>query len=131
MPKVSFVIPTHNRIEWLPLCLQSLMSQSEQDIEILVVNDGSTDGTKDFLDTWALKQPLIRVIHIEKSLGAGASRNIGAEAALSPIIAVCDDDDVYINTRAADIVRWFDKNPDSNLVNFPYVSINYFDEIFY
>lgn len=129
MPKVSFVVPTHNRIAWLPICLNSLLGQNEPDIEIIVVNDGSTDGTKEFLDRWAPKHPRIKVIHNETSKGAGASRNIGAAAASAPIIGVCDDDDVYIDNRATEIIRWFETHPDSELVNFPYVSIDYFEKI--
>lgn len=129
MPKVSFVCPTQNRIEWLPLAIQSLMTQTEPDIEIVIVNDGSTDGTKEFLDSWATQDKRVKVIHNEEPQGAGPSRNIGAAAATSDVIGVCDDDDVYIDTRAAEIVKWFEKHPESELVTFPYVAINYFEEV--
>lgn len=129
MPKVSFVCPTHNRIEWLPLAIESLMTQTEPDIEIIIVNDASDDGTRGFLDAWATKDPRVKLIHNAEKMGAGPSRNIGANAATSDIIAVCDDDDVYIDTRAAEIVKWFDAHPESELVNFPYVAINYFEEV--
>lgn len=128
MPLISFVIPTHNRIGWLPLCLQSLLTQTVKDIEIIVVNDASTDGTEEFLDSWAIKDPRVKVIHNETNKGGGESRNIGCNAASSEIIGVCDDDDVYIETRAEMILDWFKKNPESELVNFPYVSVDYFDE---
>lgn len=129
MPKVSFVIPTYNRIEWFCMAIDSLLAQTEQDIEIVVVNDASDDGTKEVIDEWYAKNSRIKIIHNEEHKGAGTSRNIGADAASSDIIAVCDDDDVYINTRAEDIIGWFSRNPNSELVNFPYVSINYFNEI--
>lgn len=129
MPRLSFVVPTKNREPWLTLCLDSLLGQSLEDIEIIVVNDGSTDGTRELLDTWYSQFPKIKIIHNSESKGAGASRNLGAAAAESDIIAVCDDDDVYINSRAQDIVNWFEKNPTSELVNFPYVSIDYFENI--
>lgn len=128
MPRISFVCPTRNRIEWLPLCLQSLLNQTEKDIEIVIVNDASSDGTKEFLDDWAVKDARVVVIHNPETMGAGPSRNIGAERATSPIVAVCDDDDVYVETRAEETLKWFEKNPDSELVNFPYVSINYFED---
>lgn len=128
MPKLSFVLPTHNRLEFVGEAIQSLIEQTEKDIEIIVVNDGSTDGTKEFLDTWAVKDPRVKVIHNEKSLGAGKSRNIGAEAATSEIIAVMDDDDVAPNDRAEVTLRWFNENPKSELVNFPYIRIGYFGE---
>jgi glycosyltransferase involved in cell wall biosynthesis len=129
MPKLSFVLPTHNRIEWMPECLQSLLEQTEKDIEIIVVNDASTDGTKEFLDEWAVKDQRVKVIHNDKSMGGGVSRNIGAEASTSEIIAVCDDDDVYPNDRAEATLRWFSEHPESEMVNFPYVRIGYFREI--
>lgn len=128
MPKVSFVCPTKNRIAWLPLAIQSLLSQSEKDIEIVVVNDASSDGTREFLDDWAVRDPRVKVIHNEQSIGAGLSRNLGAEVATSDIIGVCDDDDVYLNTRAELTLKWFAENPESELVNFPYLSCDYFDE---
>lgn len=134
MPKISFVLPTHNRIEWVGECLQSLMDQTEKDIEIIVVNDGSTDGTKEFIDEWATKDPRIKVIHNEESKGGGVSRNIGADAATSEIVGVCDDDDVYPEDRAEATLRWFAENPNSELVNFPYVRVDYFNtpiETFY
>lgn len=129
MPKISFVVPTYNRVEWLPVCLDSLLTQTVEDIEIIIVNDASTDGTKELLDEWYSKYSKIKIIHNETNQRGGKSRNIGAEASSSEIIAVCDDDDIYVNTRAEEILNWFDKHPESELVNFPYLSINYFDEI--
>jgi glycosyltransferase involved in cell wall biosynthesis len=128
-PLVSFVLPTKDREEWVGECLMTLMGQGEQNIEIVVVNDGSTDGTKDFLEEWASKNPKVKLIHNEKSVGAGNSRNIGMQAASADIIAVCDDDDCYPDDRAENIIEFFKKNPDSELVNFPYVSIGYCNEV--
>ncbi len=128
MPKLSFVVPTHNRVEWLAPCLDSLLNQTVEDIEIIVVNDCSNDGTKEFLDEWYSQFPKIKIVHNSENQGGGRSRNIGAAVASAEIIAVCDDDDVYADTRAQDILNWFEKNPDSELVNFPYISIDYFEE---
>lgn len=128
-PKLSFVMPTHNRVEWLPLAIESLRAQTEQNIEIVVVDDGSTDDTWDYLNWIAAKDIRIRIYRNETPLGAGPSRNKGAELANADIIAVCDDDDVYIDTRAEHILRWFKDHPDSELVNFPYVSIDYFENV--
>lgn len=128
MPKVSFVIPTHNRVAWIGECLQSLREQTEKDIEIIVVNDASTDGTKEFLDDFKNFDDRIKVIHNEKNLGAGKSRNLGMELASSEIICVGDDDDTYPNDRAEVTLRWFNEHPESELVNFPYIRIGYFQE---
>lgn len=128
MPKVSFVLPTHNRVAWVGQCLQSLIDQTEKDIEIIVVNDASTDGTKEFLDEWATQDPRVIVIHNGENQGAGKSRNIGMRLASAPIVCVCDDDDEYPNDRAAVTLRWFDEHPESELVNFPYIRIGYFGQ---
>lgn len=128
MPEISFVLPTKNRIEWLPECLMTLFAQTLDDIEIIVVNDNSDDGTKEFLEDWAVKDPRCIVIHNEKSLGAGGSRNKGMSLAKSSIIAVCDDDDTYPDGRAEVVVNWFKNNPQSEMVNFPYLQVGYFNQ---
>ncbi len=128
MPKVSFVLPTFNRVAWVGECIQSLLDQTESDIEIIVVNDKSDDGTKEFLDTWAISDPRVKVVHNPENLGAGKSRNIGTALASSPIVCVCDDDDHYPNDRAAVTLRWFEEHPESELVNFPYIRVGYFGE---
>jgi glycosyltransferase involved in cell wall biosynthesis len=128
MPKLSFVLPTHNRIAWMPRCLETLQDQTEKDIEIIVINDNSNDGTKEFLDAWAVKDPRVVVVHNEQNLGAGKSRNIGFGLAKSEIVGICDDDDEYPEDHAETVLRWFQENPNSELVNFPYMRIGYFAE---
>lgn len=129
MPKISFVLPTYNRLEWVGECIQSLVEQTEQDIEIVVVDDCSTDGTKEFLDEWAIQDRRLKVFHNSVNQGGGNSRNIGCALATSEIIAVCDDDDVYPNDRAEVTLRWFTENPEGELVNFPYLRIDYFGDV--
>lgn len=127
-PLVSFVLPSYNCLEWIGESLVSLLGQSEKNIEIIVVDDGSTDGTKEFLAEWP-KDERVRVITNEKNLGAGPSRHLGAELAKADIICICDSDDVYDSDRAKVTLEWFEKNPDSELVTFPYVSIGYNNEL--
>lgn len=128
-PKISFVMPCFNSVAWIGESLQSLLSQTIiKECEIIVVDDGSTDGTKEFLDDWASQFPEVKIIHNETNLGAGKSRNIGMEAAKAPIIGVCDSDDVYANQRAELILRHFADNPECDLVNFPNIAIGYNNE---
>lgn len=135
-PKISFVMPTRNRLEWLGESLQSLLTQTEKDIEIIIVNDASDDGTKEWLEDYKENKlaPLfpyderVVIFHNETRQGGGASRNVGAALAKSEIIAVCDDDDLNADQRAELTLKHFELNPKSELVNFPYVSIGYFNE---
>lgn len=128
-PLISFVVPTKNRIEWLPECLSGLLAQSIHDVEVVVVNDGSDDGTKDLLDSFYAKDERIKIIHNEISIGGGLARNRGNEMATAPIIAVCDDDDVYTTDRAERTLEFFKKFPEGVMMNAPYVQVGYFNEM--
>lgn len=128
MPKLSFVIPTFNRVAWVGQAIESCLGQAEQDIEVVVVDDASTDGTDELLEHYN-NNPRVKLIRNEENKGAGVSRNIGAEAASSEIIVVMDSDDLCIDTRAEETLKWFDKNPSSELVTFPYLTVDYFDNV--
>src|SRR5574340_104364 len=128
-PKISFVCPTYNRVEWLAECIQGLRAQTVKDIEIIIVDDASTDGTEELLQWFEKADERIRVIRNKTNLGAGESRTLGHQAARSPIIGICDSDDVYPVERAQAIIDWFAKHPDSEIVNYPYVRVGFFNEI--
>lgn len=127
-PKLSFVLPAFNRNEWVGQCIESLRDQNEKDIEIVVVDDCSTDDTRELLEWFEKIDPRVRVVYNSENQGAGRSRNIGMKCAKAPIIAVCDSDDFYPPTRAEEILRWFNEHPESELVTFPYMRVGYFDE---
>lgn len=128
-PLISFVVPTYNRAAWLGECMQSLLQQTVKEIEVVVVDDGSTDSTKDLLDWFMARDGRVKVIFNEKNMGAGLSRTEGHKAAAAPIIGVSDSDDVYPIERAEIVLQWFKDHPESELVNFPYVRVGYFNEI--
>ena len=86
MVKASVVIPTYNRKGLLKRCIDSLLNQSYKDFEIIVVDDGSTDGTRDILK--CMKVKYIR----QKRKGPAAARNTGIKSAKAEIIAFTDDD---------------------------------------
>ena len=92
-PKVSAVITTHNRLELLKRAIDSVLGQTYKSLELIVVDDASTDGTKDYLES----QP-IRYIHIpkEESKGGNYARNLGVKAARGEYVAFLDDDDYWL-----------------------------------
>lgn len=103
--KLSFVIPTFNAGAWLPHAVESCQKQKYPDIEIVIVDDCSTDSTSDYLN-WLKAQDQrvdqkIRIIHNEKNMGRSASRNIGNLAASGDAILVLDADDIAYPNRAA------------------------------
>ncbi|OJI07636.1 hypothetical protein BK004_00940 [bacterium CG10_46_32] len=86
----SVVVCTRNRLPHLKACLSSLAAQTFSKHEIIVVNDGSTDGTREFLDS--LNQETITVVHNNQTAGKSAARNKGIQHAHAGIIAFIDDD---------------------------------------
>lgn len=92
-PRVSVVIPTHNRVHLLPRALQSVRDQTFKDIEIIIVDDGSTDGTQEYVS--ALGDPLVRYVRHDVGKGGSAARNTGMDHARGQYIAFLDDDDEW------------------------------------
>jgi GT2 family glycosyltransferase len=86
----SVVVCTYNRLEYLKKCVQALLLLEGTDFEIVIVNDGSNDGTKEYLAD--IHSPLITVIHNEKNLGLSTARNKGIQASQGEYIAFTDDD---------------------------------------
>lgn len=89
---VSIILPCYNVAPYLDACLDSLVNQTLQDIEIICVNDGSTDGTLAVLQSWERKDRRIRVINQENG-GLSAARNAGMDLAQGEYIGFVDPDD--------------------------------------
>ena len=92
MVKVSVVLPIYNVAKYLPKCLETLCAQTLQDIEIVCVDDGSTDNTPDILARFAQEDRRIRIFR-QSNAGPGAARNYGIEAAQGEYIGFVDPDD--------------------------------------
>lgn len=93
MSKVSVVVPVYNVELYLAECLDSIASQTLGDIEIICVNDGSTDGSADILDDYATRDERIVVIH-QPNRGPSAARNAGTAVARGDYLYFFDSDDV-------------------------------------
>lgn len=91
MTKISVIIPTYNEVGVLEECIESLGFQTEQNFEIIVVDDGSTDGTGEILQNLKSSLPNFNFVG-QKHLGAGASRNLGAKDAKGSILVFVDAD---------------------------------------
>jgi glycosyltransferase involved in cell wall biosynthesis len=93
-PQVSIVIPTCNRRDTLARCLEALRNQTYQDFEVIIVDDGSSDDTPQFLQAFCAEsvQPCFRWYRNEPQAGANPSRNRGIQAARGEYVAFLDDD---------------------------------------
>ena len=92
MPKISVIIPVYNVEKYLHRCVDSILNQSLQDFEIILVNDGSTDSSPEICDQYAQQDNRIRVIH-KKNARVAAARNDGIKAAKGEFISLIDSDD--------------------------------------
>ncbi|MBR6098425.1 glycosyltransferase [bacterium] len=92
MPKVSIIIPVYNTSKYLEKCLNSLINQTLKDIEIICVNDGSTDNSLSILEKYAQKDPRV-IIRNQKNAGQSSARNNGIKIASGDYIGFIDSDD--------------------------------------
>jgi len=95
MPKVSIIIPCYGVEKYLDRCMDSILKQTLNDIEIILVDDGSPDRVPEMCDNYASRDPRIRVIH-KPNAGLGYARNSGLEIATGEFVAFVDSDD-YID----------------------------------
>lgn len=100
MAKVSVLIPIYNVKKYLGQCLDSVISQTEEDIEIICVEDGSTDGSCDILSDYAKRDARIRVMRHNDNMGLCKSRKDAVGAATGEYILFVDSDD-YIEPQQA------------------------------
>ncbi|MBQ4119935.1 MAG: LicD family protein [Clostridia bacterium] len=93
MPKVSVIVPVYNVEKYLPKCLDSLVNQTLDDCEIIVVNDGSLDNSQEIIDSYASEYPQKIKAFVKKNGGLSDARNFGMEKATGEFIAFVDSDD--------------------------------------
>ncbi len=92
--KISVIMPVYNCERYLEEALRSVLSQSVSDLEVIAVDDGSTDSSRDILRKCAEKDTRIHPVFNEKNLGASAVRNLALDAASGEYVAFCDSDDI-------------------------------------
>jgi len=115
-PKVSIIIPVYNVAPYLSTCMESCMNQTLFDIEIIAVDDGSTDGSGDMLETYHKFDKRISIIHKENG-GLSAARNTGLKAAGGEWILFLDSDD-YLAENACERVWREAKEAPTDIIVF-------------
>ena len=119
--KISIIIPAYNAAEFLPACLDSVMNQSLREIEIIIVDDGSTDSTQDISDRYAQSDSRISVIH-KANAGVSEARNTGIACALGEYFWFVDSDDI-VTPGACEELYNLAKENDTDAVIFDYSRI--------
>lgn len=101
-PLISVIIPVYNTEKYISDCLNSLVSQTEKNIEILAVDDGSTDNSLKILQQYAALHSNIKVFS-QKNAGPGVARNLALRKAKGKYIMFCDSDDMYKPTTCQEM----------------------------
>jgi len=102
----TVLIPAFNTQQYLTECLQSIFRQSYTDFDVLVIDDGSTDGTRELAESFITQYP-ISVISLPKNKGVTYATHIGIQAARGPIITIVDSDDIIYKHSLATGLRAF------------------------
>jgi teichuronic acid biosynthesis glycosyltransferase TuaG len=95
-PTVSIITPAHNAVRFLDETIRSVTAQTFQDWEMIVVDDGSTDGTRALLERWIASEPRIRLLLQTPRQGAAAARNRALTEARGRYVAFLDSDDLWM-----------------------------------
>lgn len=114
-PLISVIIPAYNYAHLLPRALDSVLAQWADDIELLVINDGSTDNTTQVLADYAQRYPQVQVIS-QANAGAAAARNHGIRLAHGRYALLLDADDELLPEALASLRQTLQANPDAGLV---------------
>ena len=122
MPKSSVIVPVYNVKEFLEKCVDSILNQTERDFELLLIDDGSTDGSGALCDELAGKDDRIRVIH-QENRGLGGARNTGIEAAVGEWLLFLDSDD-WIEPETLETTLTAGEQQEADMVLFGFRSVN-------
>ena len=128
-PKVSLIIPVYNVEQYLEKCLDSAINQTLLEIEIIIINDGSTDKSLEICETYAKKDSRVKLI-TQKNSGLSAARNHGMNVAKGEYIAFLDSDD-YLALFTLEESYALAKSTQSDIIIYRYVQVNDDGEILY
>lgn len=119
-PTVSVVMPVYNRARMLPRSISSILAQTLDDFEFIIVDDGSTDNTWAVLKEFESTDSRIILLRHSENRGISKSRNDGNDVAHGTYIAIMDSDDISLPERLQKSVRYLEENPSATAVNSTY-----------
>lgn len=104
--KTSVIIPIYNTEKYLKECIESVITQTQKEIEIILVDDCSTDQSRKIIEEYTKKYSFVKAIYQEVNLKQGTARNVGVKAALGEYIYFLDSDDYISNTLLKNAMIW-------------------------
>ena len=111
MRKISFIIPVYNVKDYITQCVESIVCQASEEVEIILVDDGSTDCSGAMCDAFAEKYSVIKVVHKENG-GHSSARNYGLDIATGKYVIFVDSDDFIGNNCLPGMLEWIEGNDE-------------------
>ena len=108
-PLVSIITPCYNSADFITATISSVLEQSYQNWELIVVDDKSKDNTCELIEAFSHQEPKIRLIKLEKNGGVANARNVGMEAANGKYIAFLDSDDIWLKEKLREQVVYMEE----------------------
>lgn len=124
-PLLSIISPVYNVEAYLDRCVQSILSQSYRDIELILIDDGSQDGSSALCDNWAEKDSRVIVVH-QKNAGVSSARNTGLQKAKGDYLTFVDPDDFLAPETYAPNMAYLIEHQEVDILQYPYC--NYINE---
>ena len=115
---LSIIIPVYKTEKYLDRCIESILMQKVDDIEIILVDDGSPDKSGEMCDKWALRDNRIRVIHKQNG-GPGSARNMALDIAQGTYITFIDSDDAIAENTFLPIINYLTEHQDIDILEYP------------
>ncbi|MFV2045640.1 MAG: glycosyltransferase family 2 protein, partial [Anaerolineales bacterium] len=110
VPRVSVIIPTHNHAAFIGETIESVLNQTCRDFELIIINDGSSDNTKEVVNRY--HDPRVRYMAFDENKGEPTARNTGIRASTGEFIAHLDSDDLYHPDKLEAHIEFLDSNLD-------------------
>jgi len=111
MNKVSIIIPTYNRKCFLREAVNSVLNQTYKDFELIVIDDGSTDGTQEMIKEFGGKI----IYKSQENRGASSARNVGISMSKGKLISFLDSDDVWHKEKLSEQMKFFKEHPEAKI----------------
>ena len=115
---LSLIIPVYRAEKYLDRCIKSILMQNVDDMEVILVDDGSPDRSGELCDEWALKDSRIRTIH-KKNGGPGSARNMALDIAKGTYVTFIDSDDALAENTLLPIINYLLEHQDIDIIEYP------------
>lgn len=120
--RISIIIPVYNCVNYLTDCIESVITQTVQDFEVILIDDGSNDGSEDICDHYAAADKRIMVIH-QKNCGVSAARNAGLHYAKGEFLSFIDADDILDSDMYEILLSYADQFSNAEIIHCGYKRI--------